>query len=81
MAGFITRSGTTGFLIAVPTNTFETYRKILNTLKANPHPAVLGIHLEGPYINPIRKGAHLEELIIKPPDKEIQELLLLMHRE
>ena len=75
MAGFITRSGTTGFLIAVPTNTFETYRKILNTLKANPHPAVLGIHLEGPYINPAKKGAHLEELIRKPQIKEIQELI------
>jgi len=75
MAGFITGSGTTSFLIAVPTNTFETYRKILKTLKANPHPAVLGIHLEGPYINPERKGAHLVELIRKPRIEEIQELL------
>jgi N-acetylglucosamine-6-phosphate deacetylase len=75
MADFITRCGTTRFLIAVPTNTFETYRKILKTLKANPHPAVLGIHLEGPYINPERKGAHLEQLIRKPQIKEIQELI------
>jgi len=75
MADFITSSGTTSFLIAVPTNTFETYRKILKTLKANPHPAVLGIHLEGPYINPERKGAHLGELIRKPQIKEIQELI------
>jgi N-acetylglucosamine-6-phosphate deacetylase len=74
MTESIVKSGTTGFLIVVPTNTFETYRKVVSILKENPHPAVLGLHLEGPYISPIRRGAHLEELIRKPQIKEIQEL-------
>jgi N-acetylglucosamine-6-phosphate deacetylase len=71
----IVKSGTTGFLIVVPTNTFETYHKVIKILKHNPHPAVLGLHLEGPYINPVRRGAHLEKLIKKPQIKEIQELI------
>jgi N-acetylglucosamine-6-phosphate deacetylase len=71
----IVKSGTTGFLIVVPTNTFETYHKVIRILKDNPHPAVLGLHLEGPYINPVRRGAHLVELIRKPQIKEIQELI------
>ena len=71
----IVKSGTTGFLIVVPTNTFETYREVIKTLKENPSPAVLGLHLEGPYINPVRRGAHLEDLIRKPQIGEIAELI------
>ena len=36
---------------------------------------LLGIHLEGPYINPVKKGAHLERFIKKPTIQEIQLLL------
>lgn len=74
MTESIVKSGTTGFLIVLPTNTFETYRKVVRILKENPNPAVLGLHLEGPYINPVRRGAHLEALIRKPQINEIQEL-------
>jgi N-acetylglucosamine-6-phosphate deacetylase len=36
---------------------------------------LLGIHLEGPYINPAKKGAHLEKFIKKPAIAEIRSLL------
>ena len=75
MTESIVKSGTTGFLIVVPTNTFETYRKVVSILKENPHPTVLGLHLEGPYINPVRRGAHLVELIRKPRISELKELI------
>jgi N-acetylglucosamine-6-phosphate deacetylase len=75
MTESILKTGTTGFLIVVPTNTFETYRKVVSILKENPHPALLGLHLEGPYINPVRRGAHLVELIRKPRINEIKELI------
>lgn len=76
IAESILKSGTTSFLIVVPTNTFETYREVIRILKKNAHPAVMGLHLEGPYINPVRRGAHLKELIKKSEIKEFQELLL-----
>jgi N-acetylglucosamine-6-phosphate deacetylase len=75
IAESILKSGTTGFLIVVPTNTFETYRKVVKILRSNTHPAVLGLHLEGPYINPVRRGAHLTGLIKKPDIDEIKKLI------
>ena len=71
----VIKSGTTCFQIVLPTNKNEVYRKAIRTLKYNPHPAVLGLHLEGPYINPLRRGAHMAELIRHPEKKEIETLL------
>jgi N-acetylglucosamine-6-phosphate deacetylase len=71
----IIKSGTAGFLIVAPTNSFKTYRELIKVLKQNPHPALLGLHLEGPYINSIKGGAHNPDFIKKPDRKEISELL------
>lgn len=75
MAESILKSGTTGFLIAVPTNSFDAYREMFEVLKSNPHPAVLGLHLEGPYINKERGGAHNRKFIRKADKKELRILL------
>ena len=75
MADSILKSGTTAFLIAVPTNSFDAYRKMFEVLKNNPHPAVLGLHLEGPYINKERGGAHNTKFIRKADKKELRTLL------
>jgi len=75
MTRSITESGTTGFLIAIPTNSFEVYRKVIRVLKENQHPAILGLHIEGPYISPLRRGAHIKELIKSPVRKEIEILM------
>jgi N-acetylglucosamine-6-phosphate deacetylase len=75
MTANILMSGTTGFLIAVPTNSFDAYREMFEVLRNNPHPAVLGLHLEGPYINKERGGAHNMKFIRKADKKELKTLL------
>ena len=71
----ITDSGTTGFLIAIPTNTPEVYHEVIRVVKENPHPAVLGLHFEGPYISTFRRGAHMKNYIKSPDPDEVKALL------
>ncbi|HVN57737.1 MAG TPA: N-acetylglucosamine-6-phosphate deacetylase [Bacteroidales bacterium] len=71
----IVESGTTGFLLVLPTNTFDVYRKAARTILENPHPSVLGLHLEGPYISQAKRGAHVSKLIRKPETSELITLL------
>lgn len=36
---------------------------------------ILGLHIEGPWINPLKRGAHIEEFIHSPTMQEVRELL------
>ena len=75
MAKSIVASGTTGFLITLATNSFEVFQKAIRVVKENPHPAVMGLHLEGPYINREKAGAHLQKWIHKPEITVLKKLL------
>ncbi|GGG77994.1 N-acetylglucosamine-6-phosphate deacetylase [Parapedobacter pyrenivorans] len=72
--GLVT-SGTTSFMITVATNTMELVDEALTTLSDYRHPALLGLHLEGPYLNPAKRGAHPAAYIRKPEKSEISRLL------
>lgn len=39
------------------------------------HPGVLGMHLEGPFFNPAKRGAHNPNIIRKPTEKELKTIL------
>ncbi len=55
------RFGTTGFLPTFITDSREKMRAAVGTVRAALEagvPGVLGIHLEGPFLNPARKGVH-----------------------
>ncbi len=75
IADDLVRKGTTGFYITLATNSFGVFRQAVEIVKSNPHPAIMGVHLEGPYINPVKKGAHLEQYIKKTEAGELKEFL------
>ncbi len=71
------RTGTTGFLACIATNTPEVFNSCIAVAKAHRKIAknCLGLHLEGPFLNPKRRGAHVEQFIRKASLDEIKELL------
>lgn len=81
MAMYHARGGTTAFLGATMSAGRPRLKKVLAaaaeySIRQNrPGAVLLGIHLEGPYLNPVKKGAHVPEDIRLPDIMEMQELL------
>ncbi len=70
--------GATHFLATIPTNSLKLIQKAVEAVSAywaEGLPGLLGLHLEGPFINPLKKGAHLEKFIKRPTLKDAQELV------
>jgi len=75
IADALVKSGTTGFMITVATNSMGVMGEVFDVLSAYQHPALMGLHLEGPYLNAEKKGAHPAEYIRNPDPAEITALL------
>jgi N-acetylglucosamine-6-phosphate deacetylase len=72
------QGGCTQFQITLATNSIEKFVRGLEVAREYRNgggKGLLGVHLEGPYINPVKKGAHLERFIKKPTIGEINHLL------
>ncbi len=70
--------GVTQFFITLATNSIDVFLKGIETVKAyweQGGKGMPGLHLEGPYINPIKRGAHIEHYIKKPTVEEVSMLL------
>jgi N-acetylglucosamine-6-phosphate deacetylase len=69
--------GTTGFLACVATNAMDVVYKAMDAAKAYRSQAngFLGLHLEGPYLNPKRLGAHVPGYIRQASLDEVKALL------
>lgn len=67
--------GTTGLLPTAVTASIETVRAAIRSVKEANHPAVLGVHIEGPFISTKQKGAHNPQYILKPTIKEFERLV------
>ena len=66
-AARLPQTGVTGFLPTIITAPLEeypaAYPQIHDAQKNASGARILGLHLEGPYLNPLRKGAHRQEYI------------------
>jgi len=65
-------------LPTVATNTYDTISKCIDAVKdywQQGEEGVLGLHLEGPWINPVKRGAHREEWIFSPAVVQAKKLL------
>lgn len=71
------KKGTTGFLACIATNTSEVFNECIKVAKEHQSIAknCLGLHLEGPFLNPKRLGAHVPKFVRKASLDEIKALL------
>jgi len=75
IAGFHASHGTTGMLPTVVTAPIEEMRASVERMRLANHPAILGAHIEGPFIAPARKGAHNRDHIAEPSVDVLNQLL------
>ncbi|WP_431687407.1 N-acetylglucosamine-6-phosphate deacetylase [Hahella sp. NBU794] len=71
------RYGTTAFMPTLITDTRDKMEAAVRAVEAalrEGAPGVLGIHLEGPYLNVARKGVHRESVIREPETDALQLL-------
>jgi N-acetylglucosamine-6-phosphate deacetylase len=72
------KGGTKYFLPTIATNTSEIFKKGIDAIHAywkSRGEGVPGLHIEGPWINKIKRGAHIEGFIHAPIINEVKELL------
>lgn len=75
---YCAKGGAVFCLPTVATNTAEVFYKCIDAVKefwSKGGEGILGLHLEGPWINPAKRGAHIESLIHSPGLEEVKELL------
>lgn len=72
------QGGATKFLLTIATNSNDVVSKGISVTKkyiAEGGRGLLGLHLEGPWINPEKRGAHLKEYICSPTMEEVRKLI------
>ena len=69
--------GITSFLATTLTSDLESMKRVCQTVNnvKNDIPSLVGVHLEGPYINKLYKGAQNEAYIRDPNVEELKELI------
>lgn len=77
---YCVKGGCSRFLITIATNTIDVFVKgmevVYDFLQLQPT-GLMGLHMEGPYINKAKRGAHLEHCIHEPT---IDEVKMLLHK-
>ena len=66
------------FMPTVATNSYDVFYKCIDAVKdywQQGGKGCLGLHIEGPWINKIKRGAHIESFIHSPNIDEVKKLL------
>jgi N-acetylglucosamine-6-phosphate deacetylase len=78
LAAYCEKGGAAFCMPTVATNTYEVFYKSIDAVKDywnKNGEGILGLHLEGPWINSVKRGAHIESLIHSPSIQQAEELL------
>lgn len=75
---YLAATGVTAYLPTIVSAPLEEMRAAVDVAagaarRPGPHPAILGVHVEGPYLNPLRRGAHRAQDLRHPSVPEIAE--------
>lgn len=72
------RHGTGYCLPTVATNKYDVFFQCIDAVRTYWNAkgkGIIGLHVEGPWINPVKCGAHTEECIFSPTLKQVEELI------
>lgn len=75
---YCSKGGAFYFCPTIATNTTAVFYKGIDAVKdywQQGGKGCVGLHLEGPWLNPVKRGAHIESIIHPPTLDEVKELL------
>lgn len=78
MKMYCNKGGAKYFLPTIATNTSDVFKKGIDAIQdywKSGGEGIPGLHIEGPWINKIKRGAHIENFIHSPEMKEVKDLL------
>lgn len=63
-------------IITSPTdNIFKGINAVKEYMQKYPGSGVIGMHLEGPFLHPVKRGAHMERFLQKPSDDILRKII------
>ena len=74
MAADYAANGVTALCPTLASDTFENWKKAAERVEKTASPAFVGLHLEGRYLSPEKRGAHAAELLCLPKADEVMAL-------